>query len=37
MKKKGGKCLHQSDARLLRTIEEALARIQRSTLGVCEV
>ncbi len=29
--------LHQSDARLLRAIEEALARIRRGTFGVCEV
>ncbi len=29
--------VHQSDARLLRAIEEALARIRRGTFGVCEV
>jgi RNA polymerase-binding transcription factor DksA len=29
--------LHQSDARLLRAIEEALAQIQRGTFGACEV
>lgn len=29
--------LHQSDAHLLRAIEEALARIRRGTFGVCEV
>jgi DnaK suppressor protein len=29
--------LHQSDARLLRAIEEALARIRQGTFGVCEV
>lgn len=29
--------LHQTDARLLRAIEEALARIRRGTFGVCEV
>ena len=28
--------LHQSDAHLLRAIEEALARINRDTYGVCE-
>ena len=29
--------LHESDVRLLRAIEEALARIRRGTFGVCEV
>ena len=29
--------VHQSDGRLLRAIEEALARIRRGTFGVCEV
>ena len=29
--------LHESDAHLLRAIEEALARIRRGTFGVCEV
>lgn len=29
--------LHQTDSRLLRAIEEALARIDRQTFGVCEV
>lgn len=29
--------LHQSDAHLLRAIEEALARIRRGTFGVCQV
>ncbi len=29
--------VHQSDAHLLRAIDEALARIRRSTFGVCEV
>ena len=29
--------LHQTDARLFRAIEEALARIRRGTFGVCEV
>ena len=29
--------LHESDARLLRAIEEALARIRRGTFGMCEV
>ncbi len=29
--------VHQSDVRLLRAIEEALARIRRGTFGVCEV
>ena len=29
--------LHQSDARLLRAIKEALARIRQGTFGVCEV
>src|SRR5438128_8742466 len=28
--------VHQSDARLLRAIEEGLARIRRGTFGVCE-
>jgi DnaK suppressor protein len=28
--------LHQSDGRLLRAIEEALARIEKHTYGVCE-
>ncbi len=28
--------VHQSDARLLRAIEEALTRIKRGTFGVCE-
>ncbi len=28
--------LHQSDARLLQAIEDALARIRRGTFGVCE-
>jgi DnaK suppressor protein len=27
--------LHQTDSRLLRAIEEALARIERGTFGVC--
>jgi RNA polymerase-binding transcription factor len=29
--------LHQTDARLFRAIEEALARIRDGTFGVCEV
>ena len=29
--------LHQTDARLLRAIEEALVRIHHGTFGVCEV
>ena len=29
--------VHQSDARLLRAIEEALVRIRQGTFGVCEV
>jgi len=29
--------VHQSDARLLRAIEDALARIRQDTLGVCQV
>ena len=29
--------LHQTDARLLRAIEEALARIKQGTFGVCQV
>ncbi len=29
--------VHQSDAHLLRAIDEALARIRRGTFGVCEV
>lgn len=29
--------LHQSDARLLRAIEDSLARISRGSFGVCEV
>ena len=29
--------VHQSDARLVRAIDEALARIRRGTFGVCEV
>ncbi len=29
--------LHETDARLLRAIEKALARIPRGTFGVCEV
>ncbi len=29
--------VHQSDAHLLRAIEEALARIRRGTFGLCEV
>lgn len=29
--------VHQADARLLRAIEEALARIRRGAYGVCEV
>jgi len=29
--------LHQTDSRLLRAIEEALARIERSNYGICEV
>jgi len=29
--------LHQSDAHLLRAIEDALARISRGGFGVCEV
>ena len=29
--------LHQTDGRLLRAIEEALARIRQGTYGVCEV
>jgi len=29
--------LHQSDVRLLRQIEEALARISRGTFGVCQL
>lgn len=28
--------LHHTDSRLLRAIEEALARIERGTFGVCE-
>ena len=28
--------VHQSDARLVRAIDEALARIRRGTFGVCE-
>ncbi len=28
--------LHQSDARLLQAIEDALARIRRGTFGVCQ-
>jgi DnaK suppressor protein len=28
--------LHQSDARLLRAIEEALARVRHGTYGVCD-
>jgi DnaK suppressor protein len=28
--------LHQTDSRLLRAIEEALARIDRQAFGVCE-
>ena len=28
--------VHQSDARLLQAIEDALARIRRGTFGVCE-
>ena len=30
-------CLHQTDARLLRAIEEALGRIRQSTFGVCQI
>jgi DnaK suppressor protein len=29
--------LHQTDGRLLRVIEEALARIKQGTFGVCAV
>ncbi len=29
--------LHQTDGRLLRAIEEAIARIRQGTYGVCEV
>ncbi len=29
--------LHQTDGRLLRAIEEALARIRQGTFGVCQV
>jgi DnaK suppressor protein len=29
--------LHQTDSRLLRAIEEALARVRQGTYGVCEV
>jgi len=29
--------LHQTDARLLRAIEEVLARIKQGTFGVCQV
>ncbi len=29
--------LHQTDSRLLRAIEEAVARIRQGTYGVCEV
>ena len=29
--------LHQTDARLLRAIEEAIARIRDGTFGICEV
>ena len=29
--------LHQTDGRLLRAIEEAIARMKRGTYGVCEV
>ena|SRR5450755_3976544 len=29
--------LHQTDGRLLRAIEEALARIKKGTFGTCEV
>lgn len=29
--------VHQSDARLLRAIEDALARIRQGTFGVCQV
>jgi DnaK suppressor protein len=29
--------LHQTDARLFRAIEEALARIKQGTFGVCQV
>jgi DnaK suppressor protein len=29
--------LHQTDARLLRAIEEAIARIRHGTFGTCEV
>ena len=29
--------LHQTDGRLLRAIEEALARIRQGTFGLCEV
>jgi DnaK suppressor protein len=29
--------LHQTDARLLRAIEEAIARIRHGTFGICEV
>jgi DnaK suppressor protein len=29
--------LHQTDSRLLRSIEEALGRIRQGTYGVCEV
>ena len=29
--------LHESDAHLVRAIEEALARIRRGTFGMCEV
>ena len=30
-------CLHQTDARLLRAIEEALGRIRQHTFGVCQI
>jgi len=30
-------CLHQTDARLLRAIEEALGRIRQGTFGVCQI
>lgn len=29
--------LHQTDSRLLRAIDEALARVERGTYGICEV
>jgi DnaK suppressor protein len=29
--------LHQTDARLLRAIEEALGRIRQGTFGVCQI